>query len=164
MTDGCVTCELGVRRRAGAAPVWDNILATPSWDVAHAFGTDIEGWCVVVARRHITSLAQLTDEESRELGPLVRDLSAVLQDLVGCAKTYLAQFAEHPDHPHVHLHLIPRPVDLADEQRGPGVFGRLGLPEDQWVPEARRNGLALHIRGRLGDRWNEGGAPRAGRP
>jgi diadenosine tetraphosphate (Ap4A) HIT family hydrolase len=149
MAARCVTCELGQRRRRGEAPIWDHIAATEGWDVAHAFGTDIEGWCVVVARRHITSLAELTDDEAAELGPLVRDLSQALEIVVGSTKTYLAQFAEHPDHRHVHLHVIPRSDELPPDSRGPGVFSRLGLPERDWVPEDRRTELALRIRERL---------------
>ena len=154
MTVACVTCELGRRRRSGEAPRWDDILVTRHWDVAHAFGTDIEGWCVVVARRHITSLAELTDEEAGELGPLVRDLSVALQVVVGSSKTYLAQFAEHPDHQHVHLHVVPRASDLTADRRGPAVFSRLGLPESEWVPESRRDALALAIQEQLGARWH----------
>jgi hypothetical protein len=45
---GCQTCELVERRGAGAAPPWDFVLRTASWDVAHAFGTSIEGWTVLV--------------------------------------------------------------------------------------------------------------------
>jgi diadenosine tetraphosphate (Ap4A) HIT family hydrolase len=104
---------------------------------------------VVVARRHITSLAELTDDEAAELGPLVRDLSQALEMVVGSTKTYLAQFAEHPDHRHVHLHVIPRSDELPPDSRGPGVFSRLGLPERDWVPEDRRTELALRIRERL---------------
>lgn len=137
--------------------MWDNILATPNWDVAHAFGTDIEGWCVVVARRHIISLAELTDAEAGELGPLVRDLSRALEEVVGSTKTYLAQFAEHPDHHHVHLHVVPRAADLPEDSRGPGIFSRLGLPESRWVPEPRRDALASAIQAQLAPRWPPAG-------
>ena len=152
MATGCLTCELGKRRRLGLAPLWNCILTTASWDVAHAFGTDIEGWCVVVSRRHLVSLADLTDEEAVELGLLVRDLSLALAEVVGSVKTYMAQFAEHPDHHHVHVHLIPRRPDLDNASLGPAVFSHLGLPEAEWVPEDRRNELALRIREQLGSR------------
>lgn len=57
----CRTCELVQRRDAGGAPPWDQIVRTPTWDVAHAFGTTIEGWTVLVLRRHVASVAELTD-------------------------------------------------------------------------------------------------------
>jgi diadenosine tetraphosphate (Ap4A) HIT family hydrolase len=141
----CQTCELVARRDAGDAPPWDRILRTASWDIVHAFGTAVEGWIVLVLRRHITTMADLTDEEARELGPLLREVSRALQATTGCAKTYVAQFAEDPRHPHVHVHVIPRPQDLEDEQRGPGIFSLLGVPEDRCVPEARMNQIAEDI-------------------
>ncbi len=54
----CVTCELIKRRDRDESPLWDSIYRTPSWDIVHAFGTTIEGWIVLVARRHITSVAE----------------------------------------------------------------------------------------------------------
>jgi len=138
----CRTCELIDRRDAGEAPAWDCILRSSQWDVVHAYGTSIEGWMVLVVRRHITAVAELTDEEARDMGPLIKRVSRALQDVVGCAKTYVAQFAEHPLHPHVHVHVIPSSPDQADELRGPGVFNALGVPEDQCVREDRMNEIA----------------------
>lgn len=127
----CQTCEFVARRDAGSAPAWDSIPRTASWDVVHAFGTSIEGWLVLALRRHATEVADLTDEEARALGPLILDASRALKAVTGCAKTYIAQFAEHPLHPHVHVHVIPRYADLGEDHRGPGIFGLLGLPEDR---------------------------------
>lgn len=146
----CRTCELVQRRDAGGAPPWDQIVRTPTWDVAHAFGTTIEGWTVLVVRRHIDSVAQLSDEEAAELGPLVVRVSRALQQTVGCAKTYVAQFAEHPAHRHVHVHVIPRSADLPDDRQGPRIFGELGAPEDRSVPEARMNEIASALQRHLG--------------
>ena len=86
----CHTCALVARRDAGAAPAWDSILRTAGWDVVHAFGTSVEGWMVLVARRHIAAVADLTDAEALELGPLVKSVSAALHAVAGCEKTYAA--------------------------------------------------------------------------
>jgi diadenosine tetraphosphate (Ap4A) HIT family hydrolase len=137
------------RRDAGEAPFWDRILRTEHWDVVHAFGTSLEGWLVLVVRRHITSVAELSAAEAAELGPLIKRVSAAVQEAVGCDKTYVAQFAEHPQHPHVHVHVIPRARDLPDEQRGPRVFSRLGVPDDRAVSEARMDEIAAAIAARL---------------
>lgn len=146
---GCRTCELIERRDAGDAPPWDLILRTPGWDVVHAYGTSIEGWLVLVVRRHITSLADLTDSEAAEIGPLIKQVSKALQKVVGCVKTYVAQFAEDPLHPHVHMHVIPRAADLAEDQRGPRVFSQLGIPAELWVSETRMNDIAADMRHQL---------------
>jgi len=154
----CRTCELIERRDAGDAPPWDLILRTPGWDVAHAYGTSVEGWLVLVLRRHITAVADLTDSEAGELGPLLKQVSLALRETVGCLKTYVAQFAEDPLHPHVHVHVIPRMADQPDDQRGPRGFGQLGLVEDRWVPEQRMNAITAGMQRHLGPARDHGGA------
>jgi diadenosine tetraphosphate (Ap4A) HIT family hydrolase len=146
---GCHTCELAVRRDSGEAAPWELIARSGSWDVAHAYGTAVDGWLVLVARRHITALADMTDDEARDLGPLVRAVSAALREAVGCVKTYVAQFAEDPRHPHVHVHVIPRRADQPAELTGPRIFSQLGVPEERCVREDRMNEIAAAIRGHL---------------
>jgi len=147
----CLTCELGARRDAGDAPLWDAIVRTPSWDVVHGNETSLEGWLVLVLRRHVTALADLTDAEAAELGPMIQRTSAALGEVLGCPKTYVVQFAEHPRHPHVHVHVIARPADLPDEEQGPRVFAHLGVPEAERVSEARMTEIAEAIRPHLSD-------------
>jgi diadenosine tetraphosphate (Ap4A) HIT family hydrolase len=144
----CRTCVVVARRDAGQAPPWDVILRTPGWDLVHALGTAVEGWVVLVVRRHITAVADLTDEEDSSSGRWSRP-SHALHDTVTCAKTYVAQFAEHPDHPHVHVHIVPRAADLPDDQRGPGIFSQLGVEDHRAVSEARMTEIAGRLRSRL---------------
>ena len=145
-----MTCSLVARRDAGEAPPWDRILRTEHWDVVHAFGTSLEGWLVLVVRRHLTAVADLSDDEAAELGPMIKRVSAAMQEVLDCDKTYVVQFAEHPAHPHVHVHVIPRPRDLPDQHQGPRVFSRLGVPDDQAVPAARKDEIAAQIASHLG--------------
>lgn len=109
----------------------------------------MEGWLVLVVRRHTTAVAELTDEEAAELGPLIKEVSRAIQRVLDCAKTYVVQFAEHPQHPHVHVHVIPRRRDLAEEYRGPGVFGLLGVTAERSVPEERMNEIARQLQAEL---------------
>ena len=111
----------------------------------HAFGTALEGWLVLVVRRHLTAVADLSEAEAAELGPLIKRVSAAVEEVVGCDKTYVAQFAEHPDHPHVHVHVIPRPRDLPDEHQGPRVFSLIGVADEVAVPAARMDAIAADI-------------------
>ena len=142
----CVTCELVARRDLGEAPPWDHIHRTAWWDLAHAFGTSVEGWLVLVLRRHETSLANLTDDEAAEVGPLVKQASAALEAVLGCPKTYVAQFAEAADHPHVHVHVIARHRDQPAEWKGPGIFLHgLGVDPNDEVSEERRNQIAAAV-------------------
>lgn len=114
----------------------------------HAFGTAVEGWLVLVLRRHVTAVADLTDDEAAELGFLIRDVSRALQRVLDCPKTYVAQFAEHPQHPHVHVHVIPRAGDLPRDRQGPRIFTELGA-DDHLVTEARMNDIAERVRQEL---------------
>jgi diadenosine tetraphosphate (Ap4A) HIT family hydrolase len=137
---------LVARREAGDAPPWDAIHRAEHWDVAHAFGTSLEGWLVLVVREHRSAVADLTDDEAAELGPLVRNVSRALHRVVGCAKTYVVQFAESAEHRHVHVHVVPRADDLPPEHWGPRVFDLLGVRHDQCVPESRMNEIAEALR------------------
>ena len=145
-TNGCLTCQLIARRDAGEAPPWDSIVRTDYWDVVHGYNTSLPGWLVLVTRRHITAIDELTDEEAAELGVLLQRTSAALREATGCVKTYVCQFAEAAEHPHVHFHVIPRMAGQPDERRGPRVFGYLGVPEEEQVSEDRMNEIAAMIR------------------
>jgi diadenosine tetraphosphate (Ap4A) HIT family hydrolase len=145
----CSTCELIARRDAGTAPDWDRIQRTQYWDVAHCYETSIPGWLVLVARRHIQSLDELTKAEAVEMGLLLRNISSALKSATGCLKTYVLQFAESPQHPHVHFHIIPRMPDLPVKQRSVRIFACLGVAEEERVSQAEMNALALQLREKL---------------
>ena len=147
MTDAtpCLTCDLVRRRDRGEAPPWDNIVRTAHWDIVHSYNTSLPGWLVLVARRHVAAIDELSDAEAAELGVLLRRVSAALRAVTGCAKTYVVQFAEQAEHPHVHFHVIPRLADQPAERRGPGVFGYLGVAETERVGEERMNAIAAEV-------------------
>lgn len=151
----CRTCEWVERRDRGEAPAWDRILRTAYWDIVHCWPTQHEGWLVLVCREHRDSIAELSDGESGQLGELLRLTSMSLHETLGAVKTYVAQFAEHPLHPHVHFHVIPRGLDHPDELKGPRIFDRLG-DEAKSVPETRMSELAEDIRSFLLGHLDEG--------
>jgi len=142
----CMTCELVARRDRGEAPLWDSIHRAAHWDVVHSYNTSLPGWLVLVARRHIVAIDELDDEEAVELGALLRRTSVALREVVGCAKTYVIQFAEAAEHPHVHFHVISRAADMPLERRSLGVFGYLGVPAAERVSEAQMNEIAARVR------------------
>ena len=155
----CVGCHLIERRDLGEAPPWDSVARFRNWDVVHAYGTSLPGWLVVIPRQHRDSVADLTDDEAAELGPLVKATSAALADVVGCAKTYVVQFAEAAGHQHVHVHVIPRQPDQPPELKGPRIFAKIGVaPEDEVTPE-RMDEIALAVRAFLDEHPPVGVAP-----
>jgi diadenosine tetraphosphate (Ap4A) HIT family hydrolase len=147
---GCYTCRS--EQRFGSLPVRELVAADEHWRVAHAFDSALPGWLVLVPRRHVTVVADLTDAEAATLGTWQVRLSRALRAVTGCAKTYLVQFAEKEGFAHVHVHVVPRMPDLSEDRRGPRVFGYLGAPEGQRVTEADQDRLAAALRSELGYR------------
>jgi diadenosine tetraphosphate (Ap4A) HIT family hydrolase len=107
-------------------PARERIAADDWWRVAHAFNSALPGWLILVPRRHVTSIAELTDAEAASLGSWQVRLSRALSAVLGCSKTYVAQFAEAEGFAHVHFHIVPRPPDLVAELRGPHTLPSLG--------------------------------------
>ncbi|MCP4428687.1 MAG: HIT family protein, partial [Chloroflexi bacterium] len=83
----CHTCELLAQRDTGTAPLWDNVHRTQHWDVVHSYNTALPGWLVLVVRRHIEAIDELTETEAAELGVLMQRVSAALKEITGCVKT-----------------------------------------------------------------------------
>jgi diadenosine tetraphosphate (Ap4A) HIT family hydrolase len=143
----CLSCRGNV---AVELPPRERVVRTGRWRVAHAFDSGLPGWLVVLPTRHVTALDELDHQEAAELGPLLSDLSAALRTVTGCAKTYVALFAEADGFEHVHFHLVPRLPDQADELRGPRIFAKLGVPPQQQVPPAERDRVAVALQRALG--------------
>lgn len=148
----CHTCELLEQRNRGAAPLWDNIYQTVCWDVVHSYNTSLPGWLVLVARRHIAAVDELTEDEAAELGSLIRRVSVALKASTGCTKTYVMQFAEAAGHHHVHFHVVPRMADQLDDHKGPNIFKYLGVPPEQRLSEDAMNQVASQVRDILNSR------------
>lgn len=140
--DACYSC--GINERSDVPPR-ERIYAGPRWRIAHAFGTALPGWLVLLPRGHVTALDELTAAEAEELGPLLQAVTRALREATGCDKTYVALFAEAEGFAHAHFHVIPRHGDLDLELRGPRVFGLLGADPARSVPEAVMDEIALRI-------------------
>ncbi|WP_192808794.1 HIT family protein [Actinomadura montaniterrae] len=137
------------QRPDGPLPPREIVAFDERWRVAHAFGTGTPGWLVLMPRRHVTAVAELTDAEAAALGSWQVRLSRALHAVTGCGKTYIAQFAEAEGFSHVHFHIVPRADDLPDDLRGPRVFALLGRAPEEDVGETRRDELALALRRHL---------------
>jgi diadenosine tetraphosphate (Ap4A) HIT family hydrolase len=142
----CQTCVLSENRKSPEVPLWDSIYPARHFDVAHAYNSTLPGWIVLVLKRHAAAIDELTEEESVELGILIRKVSVALKHAVGCSKTYVMQFAEAQGHSHVHFHIVPRMADIVAENVGRNVFNYLGGDEDRFVSEAHLNEIARKMR------------------
>jgi diadenosine tetraphosphate (Ap4A) HIT family hydrolase len=139
---GCVSCFDSAR--TDLAPR-DRVYLSPRWRVAHAFGTRLPGWLVVLPRRHVTVLDELTLAEQADLGPLLAAVTAALREIIHCSKTYVALFAEAEGFEHIHFHVVPRMADLDPALRGPFVFELLTGDTTTQVPEEVRDQIASQL-------------------
>ena len=147
LTD-CIVCANNAR--VGSLPPREEIEIRGVWRMAHAFGTSLPGWLVVVPTRHVAALDELEPSEAAQLGDVLYRASKALRAIVGCEKAYFVFFAEQQGFSHLHVHVIPRMEWFTAEQRGPGVFSLLGgSAEDAWLPEPERDRIALAVRGAL---------------
>ncbi len=140
----CITCENN--GRIGALPPREEIFVAGSWRVAHAFGTSLPGWLVVVPNQHVRAVHELTPEAAAEFGPVLHRTSQALTEVVGCEKAYVVFFAEAKDYEHLHVHVIPRMDWFGENERGPAVFSLLGSSANAEVPETERDALAIRLR------------------
>lgn len=126
-------------------PPRERVYMGPHWRVAHAFGAPFPGWLIVLPRRHVMALDELTIPEASDLGPLLREVTHALRQVTGCEKTYVALFAEAEGFGHVHFHVIPRRADLDPRFRGPRVFDLLTGDAAGKVPSGTRDRISASI-------------------
>ena len=148
LVPGCYSCD---QQAAGSPPPREDVLHTEHWRVVHAFNSTLPGWLILLPTRHLTAFTQLTPAAADELGGLVRRLSAALETVTGCVKTYLMQFSEAEGFSHLHLHLVPRSPEHPDDARGPRVFTYLVEDDARWLPATERDRIALAVRAALAE-------------
>jgi diadenosine tetraphosphate (Ap4A) HIT family hydrolase len=135
VNDGCPLCAIAAGTAAIAPPP---IVRGPFLVHGKPEPGVHPGWLLVVPRRHVEQVAELSADEAAALGPLLRETAASLQAETGAAKTYVACFAEVV--PHLHFHVIARGADAPDATRGPGAF--VAAPPTGADPAARQALLA----------------------
>ncbi|MEU4472436.1 HIT family protein [Micromonospora sp. NPDC023888] len=143
----CYTCQNN--QQIGTLPPRELVASDEHWRIAHAFDTALPGWLILVPRRHVVSIADLTAAEAASLGTWQVRLSRALRTVTGCLKTYVVQFAEKEGFAHVHFHVVPRMPDLPDDRRGPRIFTYLAASENQRVNEQQQDDLAAALRRQL---------------
>lgn len=143
----CYSCKsLSGETRISPGPA---IYEGEYWVVEHAYPCGLEGWLVLVQKRHASALHELTEAEFSELAGLQLRTVRVLREVFNCEKEYSVCFAEAEHFKQVHFHMIPRSRDLAVEQSGTGIFSFLKVDESRAVPPERVEELCLQLRERF---------------
>lgn len=125
MSEDCLLCA---RVQQGGPPEgWTG--ATEKWAVmGHAL--QVPGWLVILPFRHTESLADLDDEEARQLGPVARHLAAALTATTGADRVYSYSLGQTVRHFHL---IVGVPGDTADTQ-GPQLLTRI-VQRDETVTD-----------------------------
>jgi len=127
----CLTClNLSRERRISSGPF---IYEGTHWIVDHAYPTTHLGWLVILPKRHVEALHELTKEEFQELAEIEYKLVQVMHTDPSVQKEYLMCFAESEGFHHVHIHIVPRPVDLSAHLKGPRIFALLKVDEEHAI-------------------------------
>ena len=147
MVPGCYSCE--GEATLDSLPPRERVHVEERWRLAHAFDSALPGWLVLLPRRHVAALDELDAAESADLGRLMGSTSRALREVTGATKAYAMFFAEAEGFAHLHVHLVPRMPWFTHDQLGPRVFTFLGASEEDRVPYAEQDALALRLRDAL---------------
>jgi diadenosine tetraphosphate (Ap4A) HIT family hydrolase len=112
----CLACDL----TSGEAELPGGLIfETPGWRVEHCVGSLGVGTLVVKPKRHVTVLAELTETEAAQMGPLLWRTAAAVHELAEAGQVYVCLWSHGP----VHIHYVvqPEPRQAADEitEHGP---------------------------------------------
>ncbi len=86
------------------------ILETPHFIVVPTLGAIVEGWILVISKRHVVSMGALTEEELGELNDLITRVRDLIKSLYGSAVVFEhgpacdgTTFGCGVDHAHFHI-------------------------------------------------------------
>lgn len=128
----CLSCLSlqGIQRISPGPIIYEGRL----WVVEHAYPTSLKGWLVIVLRRHVEALHDLSREEFEELADIQYRLAQVMRTMTIIEKEYMMCYAESEHFHHIHVHFVAKPKDLPQDAIGPRIFGCLNVDEQSAVP------------------------------
>ncbi len=117
----CMACQLS---SGDLALPGGQIFRTRFWVVEHCVGPLGLGTLIVKPERHVISVADLSEDEAAELGPLLWRTSQVATQLVQADQVYNCLWSHAGGEP-VHIHYVVQPVtkeQMSDyEAHGPSL-------------------------------------------
>jgi diadenosine tetraphosphate (Ap4A) HIT family hydrolase len=126
--DGCLACDL----LTGRQPLPGGVIHDAgTWLVEHCVGPLGVGTLIVKPRRHVTRVADLTEDEAAALGPLLLRAVRVVTELTDPEQTYVTLWSHAGGVP-VHIHFVIQPITSALREAHNGKYGldlQLGMFE-----------------------------------
>ncbi|MBO4696163.1 MAG: HIT family protein [Lachnospiraceae bacterium] len=129
-----------------------------SWSVFLADEQDYIGRCILVLKRHCSSLSDLKDDEWDELRNLVRKTEECLKAVLGatlCNWSCLMNsfYKEASPDPHLHIHVRPRydkPIVINGNPYADSEFGHhYALNKSGIIPAADKNEVYRRLKERM---------------
>ena len=150
MNDDCHTC----RSLSGERPIspGPTIYEGRYRLIEHAYPTRLKGWLVIVLKRHLEALHEVTREEFVELGELQALAVKMLHESLNSAKEYAVCFAEKEHFQHIHFHIVARPRELPDDFKGAKIFTMINVTESEALPREDISAFCEELRSRI--TWN----------
>jgi len=129
--EGCLACDLA----DGRIPLPGGVIhETGHWLVEHTIGSLGLGTLIVKPKRHVLHVWELDGDEAAELGPLLRDTTAVVAELTSPDQVYVCLWSHHGGVP-VHVHFVVQPVTAEQRDRhGPGPQLQVAMFEAGELP------------------------------
>jgi diadenosine tetraphosphate (Ap4A) HIT family hydrolase len=103
--------------------------------VEHAYPVKAKGWLVIVLKRHVESLHELSSEEFIEFSKIQSRVIRLLYKELNCEKEYVSCYAEKEHYRHIHFHIFAKPYDLPIELRGAKSFAFINATEAEAIPK-----------------------------
>jgi len=115
----CLFCEIGERRAAIEGHPENVVLfESDNFYVKPALGHFVEGYCLIVAKDHLVTMAELESEKCVELESMLRELRRRLSTLYGQVFCVFEHGASCPIYragaciDHAHIHVLPIRCDV----------------------------------------------------
>ena len=151
--DRCLICDLvegEIRSGERVVVLYEHFIAiTPFWAI----------WpfeLLVISRRHIASLADMSEEETSDLADILRQVTVRYDNLFEGSFPYSMGFHQSPTdgifHPecHLHVHFYPPLLRSATVRKFMVGFEMLAMPQRDLTPETAadrlRNASPVHFR------------------
>ncbi len=143
----CVACGF----IEGEPPVGGTLLSTESWVVQHSVGPLGLGTTAVMPIRHVVHVADLTETEAGELGPVLQRVSAAVTAVLNPEQVYVCLWS-HAGAVPGHLHFVVQPV-LKDDLARYDAYGpvlQMAMFDSGVVPdEAAVRAVCVRLRAAL---------------
>jgi diadenosine tetraphosphate (Ap4A) HIT family hydrolase len=152
---GCGICAVIGRIEAGTFP--DLVAELPTSYMILGDAQFYRGYCLMLAKRHVTEMFRMESGEARALFEEMRAASGAIAAIVNPWKLNYECLGNAE--PHVHWHLIPR--FESDALRRAPIWVRPESERKVTLPEPERRALIAGLRSQLKVRFPDARIPKA---